>query len=113
MKKRNLVGVLLSTLCAAGIGLVAPAHGQTPVDIPAGEAFAKDNCARCHAIGEVGPSPHDKAPPLRSLHTRYPIDSLAEALAEGIVTGHEGMPEFQLDSEQVENLLAYIKSISN
>ena len=32
------------------------------------------------------------APPFRILHTRYPIESIAEALAEGISTGHPSMP---------------------
>ena len=37
------------------------------------------------------------APPLRTLHQRYPIDSLGEALAEGISTGHGDMPDSTID----------------
>jgi hypothetical protein len=51
------------------------------------------------------------APPFRTLHRRYPVDSLAEALAEGIVTGHPMMPEFQLDPGQVGDVIAYLKTL--
>ena len=57
-----------------------------------GRTFAQANCAQCHAIGPVGESPLRIAPPFRTLHERYPVDTLAEALAEGIVTGHPSMP---------------------
>ena len=49
-----------------------------------------------------------KAPPFRTLHLRYPIDSLEEALAEGIRTGHRAMPEFALSNHQVQDLIAYL-----
>jgi hypothetical protein len=32
-------------------------------------------------------------------------------LAEGIVTGHPTMPEFQLDAGQVGDFIAYLKSL--
>jgi hypothetical protein len=32
-------------------------------------------------------------------------------LAEGIVTGHPTMPEFRLDPDQIENLIAYLKTL--
>ena len=54
--------------------------------------FVRTHCARCHAIDKVSPSPLKVAPPFRTLHTRYPIENLEEALAEGIVTSHPTMP---------------------
>ena len=56
-------------------------------------------------------SPFRTAPPLRTLHLRYPVESLAESLAEGIVTGPPEMPQFQLDVAQIEDLIAYLKSL--
>jgi mono/diheme cytochrome c family protein len=76
-----------------------------------GLVFARTNCAMCHAIGGSGASPLPVAPPFRSLHERYPVDSLAEALAEGIVTGHPSMPQFQLDRAQIGDLLAYLHTL--
>jgi mono/diheme cytochrome c family protein len=76
-----------------------------------GRAFALTNCARCHAIDKVSPSPLKVAPPFRTLHRRYPVEGLQEALAEGIVTGHPAMPEFQLEPDQVGDFIAYLKSL--
>jgi mono/diheme cytochrome c family protein len=61
-----------------------------------GQTFAQTYCATCHAIGRVGESPFPPAPPFRTLHTRYPVEDLAEAFADGITTGHPTMPEFVL-----------------
>jgi hypothetical protein len=46
------------------------------------------------------------------LHHRYPIEDIQESLAEGIKTGHP-MPEFQLDSAEIVDLLAYLKSLEH
>ncbi len=78
---------------------------------PAGRAFAEANCARCHAIGATESSTLAAAPAFRDLHRRYPVDQLAEALAEGIGTGHAAMPEFQLEPAQIADLLAYLKTL--
>ncbi|HEX2724405.1 MAG TPA: cytochrome c [Beijerinckiaceae bacterium] len=78
-----------------------------------GRVFAQTNCATCHAIGRVGESPLRIAPPFRTLHTRYPVEHLAEAFAEGIVTGHPSMPEFQLDVAQIRDLVAYLKTLEH
>jgi len=56
-------------------------------------------------------SPLAAAPPLRELHKRYPVENLAEAFAEGIVTGHPSKPEFRLDTAQIDDLLANLKSL--
>lgn len=76
-----------------------------------GKTFALNNCARCHSIDKVTPSPLKVAPSFRTLHNRYPIETIAEALAEGIQTGHPAMPEFQLDPDQIHDLLAYLKTL--
>jgi mono/diheme cytochrome c family protein len=40
-----------------------------------------------------------------------PIETLGEALAEGINTGHAAMPEFVLDPDQIHDLLSYLKTL--
>jgi cytochrome c len=74
-----------------------------------GLTFMQTNCARCHAIGKAGNSPLSIAPPFRTLHTNYPVESLQESLAEGIMTGHPTMPEFRLDPAQINDVMAYLK----
>ena len=76
-----------------------------------GKTFALTNCARCHSIDRVTDSPLKIAPPFRTLHKRYPIETLGEALAAGIETGHPTMPAFQLDPDQINDLLSYMKSL--
>ncbi|MBX9930549.1 MAG: cytochrome c [Methylobacterium sp.] len=78
-----------------------------------GELIALANCARCHAVARFGSSPLREAPPFRALHERYPVGDLAEALVEGITTGHPTMPEFRLEPDEADALIAYMKSLAN
>ena len=76
-----------------------------------GQTFVLTNCSQCHATDRVSPSPLNVAPPFRTLHNQYPVEDLAEALAEGIMTGHPTMPQFQLDPGQVSDVIAYLKTL--
>ncbi|MCG8447737.1 MAG: cytochrome c [Hyphomicrobiales bacterium] len=76
-----------------------------------GRAFAEAECSQCHAIGEEAASPLKEAPPFREIVTLYPPESLAEALAEGIVTGHPGMPQFELEPDQIGDFIAYLETL--
>jgi len=76
-----------------------------------GEELLRTECARCHAIGRSGTSANSEAPPFRQLSRKYPIDGLAEALAEGLSVGHAEMPEFVFDADEVAAIIAYLKSI--
>lgn len=76
-----------------------------------GRQLLEHNCSRCHAVGKTGDSPHRSAPTFRTLGQRYPIESLAEALAEGLSTGHSDMPEFTFKVFEVTAIIAYLDSI--
>jgi mono/diheme cytochrome c family protein len=76
-----------------------------------GEALLMANCSRCHAIGRSGNSTHPEAPAFRTLGQHYPIEVLAEALAEGLSSGHPDMPEFRFEIDDVNAILAYLGSI--
>ena len=104
-----MIGRILTPLALTFITL-APAVAASP-DQQRGRTFAIYNCARCHAVDRVSQSPLKIAPPFRTLHKRYPIETLAESLAEGIQTGHPTMPEFQLDPDQIHDLLSYLKTL--
>ena len=80
-------------------------------NVAAGKAFAQANCSHCHSIDKFTPSSLAIAPPFRFLHERYPVESLEEALGEGITTGHPSMPEFKLDPGQVGDFIAFLKSL--
>lgn len=99
---------LAATLC---LFAVAPGAAQSPPDVQRGLVLVRTHCAQCHSIDKVGPSPLSIAPPLRDLHKRYPVESLEEAFAEGISTGHPTMPQFRFDPDQIANLIAFLKSL--
>lgn len=102
---------ILACIAMAASLSAASAGSETEDNIAAGHALAQKLCARCHAIGEIGDSPLPVAPVFRTMARKWPIDSLAEAFAEGIVVGHEAMPEFEFEAEQIGALLDYIESI--
>ncbi len=49
--------------------------------------------------------------PFRDLHKKYPVESLQEALTEGIVTGHPSMPEYRFDAGQTADFIAFLNSL--
>jgi len=98
----------------AGVAFSALAAGTASRADPnpmAGKAFAQANCSHCHSIDKVTQSTLAIAPPFRTLHKRYPVESLEEALAEGIMTGHPSMPEFRLDPGQIADLISFLKTL--
>lgn len=89
---------------------ITQAGAQTPA-AQRGVTFVRTHCAQCHAIDKVSASPLRVAPPFRTLHLKYPVESLQEAFAEGIVTGHPSMPEFRLDPGQVNDIITFFKTL--
>jgi hypothetical protein len=52
-----------------------------------------------------------KAPPFSGFARKWPVEYLAEAMAEGLTVGHGPMPEFVFNPEEIGGLLAYLDSI--
>jgi cytochrome c len=90
----------------------APALGQQS-ERQTGEALLVKNCSGCHAIGRFGASPHRQAPPFRTLSRRYPVEALEEALGEGLSSGHPDMPDFVFPPQQINGIVAYLRSIQD
>ena len=99
---------LVIALCLMLPGVAA---AQTSPSEQRGQTFVRANCSTCHATDKVSPSPLKIAPPFRELHLRYPVESLQEALVEGIRTGHVNMPEFRLDAGQASDVIAHLKTL--
>jgi cytochrome c len=94
-----------------GAGLASPAIAADKDLSDKGEVIVRENCSRCHAIGREGASPNPEAPPFRTLSSNYPVEDLAESLAEGIVSGHPEMPIFVFEPHQIDAIIAYLESI--
>jgi mono/diheme cytochrome c family protein len=93
------------------ISVLPATHQASAQSLKRGEDLLTRSCASCHSIGRNGESPNKSAPAFRNLGQRYPIESLEEALGEGIMTGHPDMPEFTFDAKDVGAIIAYLKSI--
>ncbi len=96
----------------AALLLPGAALAQTQAGIREGHAIAQRFCARCHAIGLKGTSPHPSAPPFREIVAKGHAENLEETLGEGIIVGHPAMPQFQFKPRDVGALAAYLKSLS-
>ena len=108
MPKRSIVPALLA------LTLLLSAPARAAGDVKRGQILVEMNCATCHAVGRGGRSPYAPAPQFRTLHEKYDVSGLAEALAEGIVVGHTGprqMPRFVLEPDQIDDVIAYLKSL--
>src|SRR5215469_9445699 len=76
-----------------------------------GLTFVRVHCAQCHSIDKVSASPLAIAPPFRTLHQKFPVESLRRRLSEGIMTTHPTMPQFRLDADQVADVVAYLQTL--
>ena len=106
---RNIFAVALILAFASGV------HAQTATptsgDLALGEKLIAQYCTACHSVNAAQPSPHKEAPSFTGLSKNYPVEALAESLAEGIMTGHPDMPVFVFDAVSVDRIIAYLESI--
>jgi mono/diheme cytochrome c family protein len=110
VRRSDVAALILATVL---FGISSPAYSATG-SVVLGRLVAEAYCTLCHAIGPTGASPHAPAPPFRTLHEKYDVEGFAEMFAEGIVVGHPGprrMPKLLLSRTQIDNLIAYLKSL--
>src|ERR1700760_1796319 len=83
----------------AGALAIALTYGESCHALDADQQQAKsllvEMCARCHAVGKIGRSPHPDAPPFRTLGERKLYDDdFGRRLRDGLSTMHPDMPTF-------------------
>jgi len=110
VKKLMKVGATSLAFTAVVFAIAAKA-GNDANPVAKGLTIIEANCARCHAIGKEDVSKHPEAPPFREVVKRYPPDNLAEALAEGISSGHPDMPEFVFQPPEINAIVAYLNTL--
>lgn len=76
-----------------------------------GRALADRLCAQCHAVGRSGFSPHDGAPPFRTLGDRVDLDTFQNQLRGHFSSGHPDMPTFHFTRNDARALTVYLRSI--
>jgi mono/diheme cytochrome c family protein len=97
---------LLPLSAIAGIG-----HGAES-GLQHGKALLETMCARCHATGKTGRSPHADAPPFRRFADEKLYDNdFAQRLQDGLSAIHPDMPTFHFNGEDAEDVVDYLRSI--
>ena len=92
------------------VGLASSAEAQT-ADPEAGAAYAKQVCAKCHAIDRTGLSPEPTAPPFKDVAITPGMT--ATALAVWLTTSHPTMPNIILNPQELDSVIAFILSLKN
>lgn len=102
-----VLALFFAVFLTTSASLAAEEDAAAKDHVDAGRGIAVSICGECHAVLPAGDSPFEPAPPFRNIVKQWPVESLAEALAEGIVVGHKAMPEFQFGPEALTDMLAY------
>lgn len=96
---------------ALSLLLSAPALAQTDAgDAREGRRVAETWCANCHRISPTGPGPANDAAPAFAAVAAMP-STTEMALRAFLQSSHRNMPNFQLSTDQTDNLIAYILSL--
>jgi hypothetical protein len=67
--------LLLSVVVFSNVAASITSSTAAP-SVRRGKTFAQANCSHCHSIDKFTRSPLHIAPPFRTLHQRYPVESL-------------------------------------
>ncbi len=102
----RLVVALAMTLIHSGAGYALDADQQHA------KSLLVEMCARCHAVGKIGRSPHPEAPPFRTLGERKLYDEdFGRRLRDGLSTMHPDMPTFHFSQRESEAVVSYLRAI--
>lgn len=108
MLRRILIAAVAAATASSTLAATVAGDSQA---VMRGLLLARRNCAQCHSIGAKGGSPNAEAPPFRSLHMRYPADSLDEAFQKGLLYRHPSMPQFRFLPGEIADLTSYMRSL--
>ena len=110
MRRKIMKKILFICLFAFLIPGVAHAQSQAELnELLHGEGLAKENCAKCHAIGLTGESPNPGAIPFRKLSSTRSITLIGWELMNEDWGEHRQMPQFEITADQVRDILKWIR----
>jgi mono/diheme cytochrome c family protein len=102
----------LLPVCSSIAVLIAGNLVQAQDDLVShGKSLVAEFCARCHAIGIRGESPHPWAPPFRTLGRTVDLNEFPRALERGITSIHPDMPAIKFSEEEARAVRAYLWTI--
>ncbi len=94
------------TLAAAVSFAAAPAGAASAAR---GKSLARQNCAGCHAVEPGGQSPNAKAPTFVAIANEP--SATPYSLHVFLQTTHATMPNFMINSDDIDDIVAYIESL--
>ena len=107
-----LTGFRLAILAGAFAAFTAQsALAQPDISLTAGHRLAATHCGRCHAVDQGDQSPNPRAPHFRDLGAKFPMDGLRQALLDHMIIGHPEMPVQDFTPTEVNDLIAYLRSL--
>jgi mono/diheme cytochrome c family protein len=112
--ERNVRNLVMKGFCLAPLLICVGSGAAHAVDSEQqhGKELLDMLCARCHAVGETGRSPHIDAPPFRTFGEGKLYDEdFGQRLQNGLSTVHPDMPTFQFNRGDAEAVVNYLKSI--
>lgn len=110
--KAHRTKMLASAACLALVFSLIPtvADAATIGDPARGKEYASQNCAKCHAIAKSDDrSPLETAPPFQKIADNPAMTPTA--LNVFFQSWHPSMPNFIIDEQSVDDLIAYVHSL--
>lgn len=94
------------------LAVASPALAEEPVPPERrGAALVSEHCAMCHAVGQHDQSVEARAPALRTIGRRMPLDRQEAQLSAGLLGGHPEMPKFAFAPRDVATIMRYLRSL--
>ncbi len=95
---------------AGAVTAVALPLAAEAADAEHGEMLANQWCATCHAVAPGAKNANDQVPSFVAIAKRPGVT--VERLRVWLQTPHPNMPNFDLSRQNVEDLIAYLRSLA-
>jgi mono/diheme cytochrome c family protein len=94
-----------------GMAVLLMSAGQLwAADVDAGRSLARQWCVECHIVEPTQESASDAAPPFEAI--AEDPNRTPEGLRAWLAEPHPPMPNLQLSTGEIEDILAYIQSLA-
>lgn len=90
------------------LGLVAGARLVASADVAAGGALARKLCANCHLVGDTGRA-SDAVPSFQAMANNSAFTD--RRLLAWLFDPHPPMPSIHLSTQEIDDIVAYIRSL--
>ena len=94
------------------LGGSEPAATDSDELVRRGKALAEKNCGGCHGLGAAGVSLNRDATAFQNIFREHKLYALRRPVTQAILAAHEKMPQFNVSSQDVDTIVAYMNSFS-